>query len=329
MTGYWGWAGAAGLTSAALYLSVVLGSPGAFLLAYLAPLPLFLAGLGLGLTALLAAGAAACVIVALASGSVIAAGMYLGIEVLPIAVLVRQALLSRPVSAPPGPAQLGQDGSAGGSGVEWYPLGRLTGLLVGMVAAVLLVIWLVFASSEGGLEAAVKAFLNAGLQGMLQAGGAEAEEMTPAIALMAALFPGIAAASWVVMIAVNGALAQGLASRFGRNLRPSPDMVTLELPRALLVVLVVAAVVGLVAPGGLGYIGRNLLVVLGIAYLFAGLAVVHGFILRLAARQVLLVVVYVTMVLFGWPVLLVMLLGILDQLFGLRRRFAGPTQGEE
>ena len=324
MTGYWGWAGAAGLTSAALYLSVVLGSPGAFLLAYLAPLPLFLAGLGLGLTALLAAGAAACVIVALASGSVIAAGLYLGIEVLPIAVLVRQALLSRPVTG----ADRVTDGAAGG-GVEWYPLGQLTGFLVGMAVVALVVIWLIFAGSEGGLEGTVQAFLNAGLQGMLQAGGAEAEEMTPAIALMAALFPGIAAASWVVMIAVNGALAQGLASRFGRNLRPSPDMATLELPRALLVALVVAAVVGLVAPGGLGYIGRNLLVVLGIAYLFAGLAVVHGFILRLTARQALLVVVYVTMVLFGWPVLLVMLLGIVDQLFGLRRRFAGPTKGEE
>lgn len=322
MTGYWGWAGAAGLTSAALYLSVVLGSPGAFLLAYLAPLPLFLAGLALGLSALLAAGAAACVIVALASGSVIAAGLYLGIEVLPIAVLVRQALLSRPVA----------DGTADGAGagaLEWYPVGRLTALLVAMAAAVLVVIWLVFAGSEGGLEGTVQMFLNAGLQGMLQAGGAEAEEMTPAIALMAALFPGIAAASWVVMIAVNGALAQGLASRFGRNLRPSPDMATLELPRVLLGALVVAAVVGLVAPDGLGYIGRNLLVVLGMAYLFAGLAVVHGFILRLTARQVLLVVVYVTMVLFGWPVLLVMLLGIVDQLFGLRRRFAGPTQGEE
>ncbi|MCH2393715.1 DUF2232 domain-containing protein [Oceanibaculum sp.] len=318
MTGYWGWTGAAGLTSAALYLSVVLGSPGAFLLAYLAPLPLFLAGLALGLTALLAAGASAFVIVGLASGSLMAAGLYLGIEVLPVAVLVRQALLSRPVMA-------GEEGS----GIEWYPLGRLTALLAAMAAMVLVIIWLVFAGSEGGLEAAVRMFLNAGLQGMLQAGGAEAGEITPAIALMAALFPGIAAASWVVMIAVNGALAQGLASRFGRNLRPSPDMATLELPRALLVALVVAAVVGLVAPGGLGYIGRNLLVVLGMAYLFAGLAVVHGFILKLAARQVLLVVVYVTMVLFGWPVLLVMLLGIVDQLFGLRRRFAGPTQGEE
>lgn len=318
MTGYWGWAGAAGLTSAALYLSVVLGSPGAFLLAYLAPLPLFLAGLALGLTALLAAGASAFVIVGLASGSLMAAGLYLGIEVLPVAVLVRQALLSRPVMA-------GEEGS----GIEWYPLGRLTALLAAMAATVLVIIWLVFAGSEGGLEAAVRTFLNAGLQGMLQAGGAETGEITPAIALMAALFPGIAAASWVVMIAVNGALAQGLASRFGRNLRPSPDMATLELPRALLVALVVAAVVGLVAPGGLGYIGRNLLVVLGMAYLFAGLAVVHGFILKLAARQVLLVVVYVTMVLFGWPVLLVMLLGIVDQLFGLRRRFAGPTQGEE
>lgn len=318
MTGYWGWAGAAGLTSAALYLSVVLGSPGAFLLAYLAPLPLFLAGLALGLTALLVAGASAFVIVGLASGSLMAAGIYLGIEVLPVAALVRQALLSRPV-------MVGEEGS----GIEWYPLGRLTALLAAMAATVLVIIWLVFAGSEGGLEAAVRTFLNAGLQGMLQAGGAETGEITPAIALMAALFPGIAAASWVVMIAVNGALAQGLASRFGRNLRPSPDMATLELPRALLVALVVAAVVGLVAPGGLGYIGRNLLVVLGMAYLFAGLAVVHGFILKLAARQVLLVVVYVTMVLFGWPVLLVMLLGIVDQLFGLRRRFAGPTQGEE
>lgn len=316
MARYWGIAAAAGFISAALYLSVILGSPGAFLLAYLAPLPLFLAGLGLGFSGVVVAGAVASLAVLIAGGSLIAGGLYFAIEALPVAVLVQRALLSRPT---------------GNGDLEWYPPGLLVTWLIGMAALLVTVFWLAFAGTEGGLSGTVEKFLTLGFSAMLEAGepGAEAVQRQQTIGTIAALFPGLAAASWIVMLAINGVLAQGLLSRFGRNLRPSPRMADTVLPNRLLVALMVLAVVGLVAPDGFGYIGRNLTAVLAVAYLFAGLAVVHAFMARWTARQVMMVAVYVMMILFGWPVILVIVLGVVDQLFGLRRRFAGPAQGEE
>ncbi len=57
-----------GVMSALLYLSIHLGSPGALILAYFTPLPLFLVGLGLGLAVLVLAAAAAVVLASVAAG---------------------------------------------------------------------------------------------------------------------------------------------------------------------------------------------------------------------------------------------------------------------
>ncbi|KZD11952.1 DUF2232 domain-containing protein [Oceanibaculum pacificum] len=321
MARYWGFAGSAGLASAALYLSVILGSPGAFLLAYLAPLPLFLAGLGLGLSGVAVAGIVGSLIVFLAGGSFVAGGLYFAIEALPIVILVQRALLSRQGEAGPGHAGT----------LEWYPPGLLVTWLVGMAALLVTVAWLALSGSEGGLAGTVERFLSAGLSAMLETGdaGADMAQRQQTIGTIAALFPGVAAASWIVMLAINGALAQGLLSRFDRNIRPSPRMAETFLPGWMLPALLAAALVGLAMPGGFGYIGRNLMVVLAVAYLFAGLGVIHAFVARMKARQVMMVGIYVTMVLFGWPVILAVVLGVVDQMFGLRRRFAGPAQGEE
>src|SRR2546427_563621 len=43
-------------------------------------------------------------------------------------------------------------------------------------------------------------------------------------ATLAAIIPGVAAASWMVMAVINAALAQGLLARFGLAWRPSPDL---------------------------------------------------------------------------------------------------------
>jgi hypothetical protein len=68
---------------------------------------------------------------------------------------------------------------------------------------------------------------------------------------------------------------------------------------------------------------------LGIAYVFAGLAVLHAVLRRHAGRIFILVPAYATLLL-GWPVLLVAACGMIDQWFGLRQRFAAavPRQGE-
>src|SRR5438477_330936 len=68
MVQYWLIAVGGGVLSASLYLSVVLGSAGAMLLAYLAQLPLFVAALGFGTVAGLTASGAGMGIVALAGG---------------------------------------------------------------------------------------------------------------------------------------------------------------------------------------------------------------------------------------------------------------------
>ena len=47
------------------------------------------------------------------------------------------------------------------------------------------------------------------------------------------VIPGIVAASWMIMLVANGALAQGVLARFGANWRPSPDLAGLGLPARL------------------------------------------------------------------------------------------------
>ncbi len=136
-------------------------------------------------------------------------------------------------------------------------------------------------------------------------------------------FPAAVVGSWIVMVTVNGALAQGLLQRFQRNLRPSPDMAELSLPVAVPAALGVAAIAWVVADGALGFIGRNVAVILMVPFFFLGLAVVHAFVRGSRLRSWLLVSAYGSMMLFGWPVLLVAVLGLFEQGLGLRRRIAG------
>jgi hypothetical protein len=65
-----------------------------------------------------------------------------------------------------------------------------------------------------------------------------------------------------------------------------------------------------------------MLIVLSVPFCLAGLAVLHAAMRRLPHRQIPLVAFYVLAGLFGWPLLVITVLGVLDAPFGLRRRFA-------
>src|SRR6266849_4203285 len=97
---------ACGGVGGCLYLSVMLGTPGALILVYMTQLPLFLAGLWLG----------------------VGAALFAAVNAAPVVLLVRQALLARRRS----------DGT-----LVWYPSGLLTAwltvlALAGIAAALLL-----------------------------------------------------------------------------------------------------------------------------------------------------------------------------------------------
>jgi hypothetical protein len=68
----------------------------------------------------------------------------------------------------------------------------------------------------------------------------------------------------------------------------------------------------------------NVMIVLAIPFCFAGLAVLHTAVRGLRRPQVPLVGFYVLAGLFGWPLVVIAVVGLLDALFGLRRHFAQP-----
>ena len=148
-----------GVVSAFFYLAVLFGGFGALILGYLAPLPLFLAGLWLGSTASLLAGAAGTVAVLAVSSSVLVSLAYLVTAAVPVILVVRQALLARAAA----------DGS-----VEWYPPGRLLMALTGMGLAGLLGAAVLTLDQPGGLEGAVRETLSRMADQMFSAQGQQA-----------------------------------------------------------------------------------------------------------------------------------------------------------
>src|SRR3546814_6342318 len=138
----------------------------------------------------------------------------------------------------------------------------------------------------------------------------------------AGLFPELAATFWALLIAVNGALAQGLLRRFGKNRLPSPDIAAVRVPRWMLGVF--AAILGLSAlTGGFGYLANNLVPVAALPFFFAGIALMHWALRRSGAPGLWLGLLYGLLIVFGWPAAILMMIGSEAVLKDFRGR-AGP-----
>src|SRR5947208_6133083 len=210
-------AAAWGGVSACLYLGLVLGSPGALILVYLTQLPLFAAGLWLGAGAAALAGLTATVVL-LAASDLLVAAIFAALNAVPVAILVRQALLAR----------RGNDGTP-----VWYPAGRptiwLTGLALGGIAAALLLL-----GGPEGLQATLRDIVGRALDHLTEGTLPDRDRVA---ATLAAIIPGVAAASWMVMAVLNSTLAHGVLARFRLAWRPSPDLAALSLSRWLTLAL--------------------------------------------------------------------------------------------
>ncbi len=300
-----------GLLCALLYLSVMSGSTGAIFFTYLSQLPLFLVGLSLGLTpatiaCIVAAGAIAV------GANYAAAGLFCVLSAAPVLILVRQGLQSRP-------------GAQGGT-VEWYPPGRLLGCLTGYGLVLFGITLVAFLGSEDGVEGAARTYIDATL-GTIAAGVAD-PRFDRIIQSFIRYFPAIVVTTWLVMVVVNAALAQNVLTQFKRNRRPSPKFADLELPGWMITGLAVVVLVSLV-PGRIGVIGQNAAIIIALPFFFLGLAVIHAVSHRFGARRLFLLAIYVILILFGWPIIVVAGLGIVEQWAHFRRRFAATGTGRE
>ncbi len=304
MSRYWLAAIGGGFACALIYSLTGVGSFGGVLLAYFAPLPLYLVGLSFGLTAGTVAGAVATVTMALLGG-VMSAGIFLLVNALPTLVVIRQALLSR----------YDNNGTT-----FWYPAGRLIISITVMGVVLYTIAAIMLSARPEGFQGSVEAFVTQLAEQMVPL---EAADKRPGIvAMVAPILPGFVVISWLVMVIVNAALAQGLLVRFNRNKRSSPDITTMTFPGWFPVVAAIVALAGLVLPGTLGYYGGNLTAILIMPFFFMGLAVVHAICRKRSTGAFLLVFFYGLLIIFGWLAVVVAMLGLVEQWAELRRRFA-------
>jgi hypothetical protein len=240
--------------------------------------------------------------VLLAASDVLAAAIFVALNAVPVVVLVRQALLARRDA----------DGT-----MRWYPPGHLTvwvtalGIL-GIAAALLLL------GGPDGLQTTLREIIARALDNLTERSLPDRDRVAQTVA---SVIPGIAAASWMVMAVINGALAQGVLARFGVAWRPSPDLAALGLPRWLTAALGVAALATLLG-GTWRFLGINLIIALSVPFCLGGLAVLHAAVRRLPHPGIALVAFYTLAGMFGWPLLAAMLLGLVEAWLGLRRRLA-------
>jgi Predicted membrane protein (DUF2232) len=296
-----------GVASALLSFSAARGAPLLIiLLGLVTPLPSLLAGLGWGWLAAVAAAASGSLAVAIARGASHAAGYFLTLG-LPAVLISYLAYLSRP-----DPQQ--------SDAREWYPAGRLTAAMALYAGALpVLLLPLIGGSYETQREPIGKELQRMSLR-MPELGMKPMAEpqLQAFVDFLIGMLPALFAAYWLAVLTVNAYLAGRLLLASGRLVRDWPDLPAMAYPAGF-PLLLLPAIVASYAPGVIGIAGTGFTSALLLAYLLAGLALVH-FIARGRAPWALWFV-YAALILFGpYAAIAITVGGLIDPIFKLKQR---------
>lgn len=303
----------AGIVSALLFVALASGSVLSVALFYLAPLPVMIAGLGWGHVAALAASLTAAIGLGIGAGFWFSLAFLAGVGV-PAYVLSYLAMLARPAN----------------SDFEWYPIGRvvLAAAILATVATALTIP--VFGLDIDTYRAGLKEIFSRVLR--LQLGIAEGQPLVlpngddpeRILAVLTLIMPPLAAALSMLAHLANLYLAGRIARASGRLARPWPDLSATVFPFSaplllfgVLVLSFLHSIVGIAA----GAFTACLLV----AYALLGLAVLHHVTRAMALRGLILGVTWGLLLVLGWPVVVLALIGLADGLLNFRQRLGPPN----
>lgn len=291
-----------GALSALLALSLITGSGLALLLAYLAPFPLFLTGLGNGGKPAAIAGFAGIVFATLIGGPY-AGSIFAIMNAFPCWLFVRLVLTSRTRN-----------------GVEeWFPIGSALVTLSGYGSALFVLALAFLPVGTDGIAQMVKDFLTLVLNTV--AASLDAEQKEGFVSQMAHFFPAMVLISWKLMTVINAILAQGVLSKSNKALRPSPVYGELTLPDFASWAFIGCATLTVLTSGDIAYVFRNITVVMAIPFLALGLTVVHQLVRLTRFAGALLSAFYLLLLLSIWVAIPVIGLGLIEQWIGLRKKF--------
>ncbi|MGY3614805.1 DUF2232 domain-containing protein [Bradyrhizobium sp. USDA 10063] len=303
---------AAGCASALMFASLVSGAMISLLLFWLAPLPLMVAGLGWGpLTASIGGIAAA-----LGLGAIFGLPYCITFVImvaLPAWWLGHLALLGRSVAEPnpggaPAPAAVN---------LEWYPVGRILLWIAGFAVLTTMAALLTLGTDAASISAAMKRGLLRVLDSRMVTASGDMERVVDA---MVAIAPLAAVIVTMISLTINLWLATLITATSGRLRRPWPDLRATALPAMTLVASCVA-IAFCFTSGLLAILAQVTTTALMAAYALTGFAVLHTVTQSLNSRAFWLSCAYAVVVIFTWPVVAMVVLGIADALFGLRQRY--------
>ena len=304
---------AAGCASALMFASIISGALISLLLFYLAPLPLMVAALGWGPISATIGGITA----ATGLGAIFGLPYCIAFAVtiaLPAWWLGHLALLGRAVT---NGASSGNGASPIAPALEWYPVGRILLWISGFAALTTMAALLTLGTDAAAITGAMRRGLLRIFGPRDAASTGETEQWIDALVTIA---PAAAAIVAIMTLTLNLWLAARITATSGRLHRPWPDLKSADLPPMTLAALCVA--VAFCFTGGLlAILAQIVTAALMMAYALTGFAVLHTLTLALKSRVLWLSGIYAIVVVFGWPVLAIVVLGLADAVFGIRQRY--------
>ena len=304
---------AAGSASALMFASIISGALISLLLFYLAPLPLMVAALGWGPLSATIGGISA----ATGLGAIFGLPYCIAFAVtiaLPAWWLGHLALLGRPVT---NGASSGNGASPVARALEWYPVGRILLWITAFAALTTMAALLTLGTDAATITGALRRGLLRIIGPRDAASTGETEQWIDALVTIA---PVAAAVVAMMTLTLNLWLAARITATSGRLHRPWPDLKSAALPPMTLAALCLA--VAFCFTGGLlAILAQIVTSALMMAYALTGFAVLHTLTLALKSRALWLGGTYAIVVVFGWPVLAIVVLGLADAVFGIRQRY--------
>jgi hypothetical protein len=308
----------AGAVAALTFAALTAGSTLSMLLFYLAPLPVMIAALGWSHWAGLLAALVGTAALTAWFGSLFFLVFLLGLA-LPGWWLSYLALLARPTGEGPD------------ARLDWYPVGRIVLWAALLGAAAVALALPTFGSDVDSIRDTLKEGFGRvfrtrgpGGEGPLAVPGLGDPE--PLLTFLAIALPPAAASLMTATLLFNLWLAGRTVSLSGRLPRPWPVLSDTAFPPTA-AVLVVVAMAGTFLPGLAGMISGMFAASLSIAFTALGFAVLHALTRRLKSRGIVLATLYGGVLLFGWPLFAVMLVGLADAAVDLRGRFGAADAG--
>ena len=292
----------AGLVTAVMIASTILGFALSGVLFFFAALPIFFVGHSHGSLAAIVAGGVA--VIAVGAFQTVTGALFAAVSVsVPAAYAAWLLNLARPADELGGPSD----------GLAWYPLADILLRVCLAVAAGAVVLGAVVGYDPLALRDSIDAaLLEVGQSNPDQFGGLlSAEDRGNTATTVAGLLPVFQPAIAVLTLVTNLYLAGRIARGSGLGRRPRDDMpLALRLPIAGLLVFAVALALSFV-DGTLGLVARAFAGALGMGFTIAGFAVLHHRTRGMGgARVALLLAIYLGTLIFALPALAMLALGL-------------------